>query len=118
MMLNFPCKDNAIDIINKLYDLGHIVIIATARAKDWHKEPERITNEWLKKVGLKYSRLYIGRVDKEKICEEVDADINKGKGQSFLMNSDYNKLLKEGENVIRVESFLDFENILEEKRWI
>ena len=124
MMLNFPCKNGAKEIINKLYELGHTIIIATARADDWHTEPERITKEWLENTGLKYSKLIIGRVDKEKVCEEenadifVDDDINitsrvanyfsdkKGK-TSMLITTDYNKNLQTGENVVRIKDFFE-----------
>ena len=71
MMLQFPCKDGAIEFINELYDNGHTIVIATARATDWHNEPERITKDWLEKEKIKYHKLYIGRIDKEKICEEM-----------------------------------------------
>ena len=134
MMLNFPCKEGAVELINELYDLGHIIIIATARANDWHREPESITKEWLKKVGLKYNKLYIGRIDKEKICEEtnadffIDDDVNitgkvgeyfasiNVKKKSFIMSSEYNKTLKEDNMVIRVDSFIEFKNKLKELR--
>lgn len=67
MMSNFPCKNNAVEVINKLYGLGHKIVIATARANDWHTDPVGITKDWLAKVGLKYHKIYIGRIDKEKI---------------------------------------------------
>ena len=130
MMLNFPCKEGAIEFINNLYDLGHIIVIATARANDWHKEPKKITKQWLKNVGLKYHKIYIGRIDKEQICKEENADVfidddiaitkNVGdyfklynkQGKCFLMNTDYNKTLECDENVIRVEDFDDFKDKL------
>lgn len=127
MMFNFPCKKGALEVINSLYDAGHTIIIATARANDWHSEPERITKEWLVKVGLKYHKLHIGRIDKEKICEEenanyfIDDDIKitskvseyfdnckRENCKCFLMSSDYNKTLKENPNVIRVSDFDEF----------
>ena len=125
MMLEFPCKPNAISTINSLYESGHTIIIATARATDWHTNPEEITRKWLKNNGIKYNKLYIGRFDKEEICKEVNADIfidddinitervanyfnTSPNKRTFLMNTDYNKSLKESENVIRVKDFKDF----------
>ena len=126
MMLNFPCKDGAIELINSLYDNGHDIIIATARATDWHSNPEGITKKWLNNNGIKYSSLYIGRIDKEKICEETNADvfidddikitqrvaeyfkINNKQGKSYLMNTKYNKTLQAENDVIRVENFKEF----------
>lgn len=124
MMLEFPFKENAKEVINELYDLGHTIVIATARATDWHTDPEGITKRWLKNNGLKYSKLYIGRIDKEKICEEENADVfidddikitnrvaeyfsNTG-GMACLFNTDYNKELEVSESVVRIDSFIQF----------
>jgi len=131
MMFNFPCKEGAVELINQLYDLNHTIIIATARANDWHNEPERITKEWLDKEGIKYHKLYIGRIDKEKICEEenanffIDDDIkitknvaeyfvsqNNKNVQCFIMNTGYNKDLEINECVKRVNSFNEFKTEL------
>lgn len=128
MMLEFPCKENAVKTINALFDQGHKIIIATARADDWHTNPEEITHQWIKKVGLKVSKVYVGRVDKERICEYenadifVDDDINitskvseyfQGKPgkHAFLMNSDYNQTQETPKNVTRV---FDFSSLLKE----
>ena len=75
MMLEFPCKNNAINSINTLYDSGHTIIFATARATDWHTNPEEITKQWLKNNHIKYHKLHVGRVDKELICNEEHADV-------------------------------------------
>ncbi len=124
MMLEFPCKKNAVRCINSLHDSGHRIVIATARATDWHTKPEEITLEWLKKVGLKYDKIYIGRIDKEKICEEENADVfidddikitqrvaeyfcEKKDKHCFLMTTNYNKNLPIGENVERVLDVAD-----------
>ena len=131
MMLNFPCKIGAKELINELYDLGHRIVIATARSDDWHKEPVSVTNEWLKKEGIRYHKLYVGRIDKEKICEDeganffIDDDIKITKrvadyfrecsdrfGKSFIMNTLYNSSLEIDENVCRVHDFFEFKDIL------
>ena len=125
MMLEFPFNKDAKEVLNKLYDLGHIIIIATARANDWHVDPEGITKKWLEQNKLKYHKLYIGRIDKEKICEETNADFFldddikttarvgeyfkiRGNGVSCLFNTTYNQSLEEDTNVVRVKSFKDF----------
>ena len=124
MMLEFPLREGAKEVINELYDLGHTIVIATARATDWHKDPEGITKRWLENNGLKYSKLYIGRIDKEKICEEENADVfidddmkitnrvaeyfNKTGGKACLFNTDYNKELDVSSSVIRVNNFNEF----------
>jgi len=133
MMANFPCKKNAVTTINKLYDSGHTIIIATARANDWHTNPEEITLNWLKKHGIKYHKIYIGRIDKEAICEEVNADVfvdddikttqrvadffktcKNSRKKSFLMTTEYNQNLEISNNILRVKDFNDFETKLKE----
>lgn len=111
MFLYFPVKGNAVEIINKLYNDGHTIIISTARATDWHNEPEKMTLEWLEKVGLKYHKIYVGRNDKETICETENADVfidddiniilrvneyfkSKNKGYVFLSKTNYNQTLE------------------------
>ena len=123
MMLEFPCRKYAVETINKLFDEGHTIIIATARANDWHSNPEETTLKWLENVGLKYNKIYIGRVDKEKICEEENADVfidddlqltsrvadyfaNSSK-KVYLMTTDYNKDLQHEEGIVRVNNFVD-----------
>ena len=127
MMKEFPCKPDAIKVINALYDMGHTIVFATARANDWHTDPEGLTYEWLKNNGIKYSKIYIGRVDKEKICEDEHADIfidddikitgrvaehfadgKTKKCKSFLMTTNYNKPLEIANGVERVSGFADF----------
>ncbi len=126
MMLEFPCKKNAKEVINTLYNNGHKIVISTARATDWHTEPEKITLKWLERQGIKYNKIYIGRIDKEKICEEECADIFvdddlkitqrvaeffKGQNKfSFLSTTKYNQNLKTPQGVLRI---LDFEDLYE-----
>jgi len=126
MMLEFPCIENAKEVINGLYDGGHKIVIATARATDWHKDPEGITKQWLKNNGIKYHKLYIGRIDKEKICEEENADVfldddikitgrvssyfkgSNRKGMSCLFTTAYNRNLQVDNGVVRINDFDDF----------
>ena len=129
MMLEFPCKKNALEVINSLYYQGHRIVIATARADDWHTEPAKMTQLWLEKVGLKYSKLYVGRIDKEVICDEEHADIfvdddikitgrvaqtfkrQDGK-KSILMTTSYNKNLPLADEVERIDDFDCFADYL------
>jgi len=117
MMSEFPCKPNSVEIINNLYDLGHTVIFATARSNDWHNKPEEVTIEWLKNNQIKYHKLYIGRVDKEKICEQECADVfvdddisitarvaeHNPKTKVFLSSTDFNRTQDAHLSVKRIE---------------
>ena len=129
MMAEFPCKPYVLDVINRLHDAGHKIVIATARAKDWHTNPEEVTLKWLKDAKIKYDKIYIGRIDKEKICEEENADVfidddlkitenvsryfdgKKGK-RVFLSTTPYNKFKQLPDGVERARDFLDFERML------
>ena len=48
---------DALDIINKWYDEGHIITFFTSRT-DEHRE---VTEEWLKKTGFKYHALLFNK---------------------------------------------------------
>lgn len=125
MMLEFPCKENCVEVINNLHDLGHTIIIATARANDWHKEPERITKEWLEKNNIKYDKLYVGRIDKEQICIEEKADYfidddvklcEKVLNDSIntipiIMLTEYNKTLDISSKIIKINNLNELEKI-------
>ncbi len=120
MMLHFPTKPNVTEVLNKLHKQGHKIVIATARATDWHTKPEQITLQWLKNNHLPYDKVYIGRIDKEKICEEenadffVDDDLNivsrvaeyfrqNGRGKAFLSTSNFNKDLPVEDGIRRID---------------
>ncbi len=128
MMLEFPLKKGAIEFLNFLHENGCKIVIATARATDWHTNPDEITIKWLKDNKIPYDTVYVGRRDKEKICEEVDADyfidddvsivesvanyflLSKRKKQAFLLTTNYNKNLSISNNVVRVKDFDELKN--------
>lgn len=127
MMLHFPCKPNAVKTLQALHDGGHQIIIATARATDWHTKPKEITLQWLAENKIPYDDIFIGRIDKERICEEVDADFfvdddiavvekvahyfaQAGKGrQAFLSTTNYNQDLSVPQDVKRIKSLQELE---------
>lgn len=125
MMAEFPCKPGAVKFLQTLKKNGHKIVISTARATDWHTEPEKITKQWLTDNKIPYDKIYIGRVDKEAICKEVNADvfvdddlkivervatyfasISKNK-KTFLSTTDYNKDFPIPNDVVRVNDFSD-----------
>lgn len=131
MMLEFPCKKNAAEFLRKIHSLGHKIVIATARATDWHTDPEGITLKWLSNNKIPFDNIYIGRFDKEKICEDENADVFvdddleitknvanyfgtiKSDKKAYLMTSDFNKVYKVPEGVVRIKDFDELQNILE-----
>ena len=127
MMTEFPCKKNVVNLLQKIHAAGHRIVIATARATDWHTDPEGITLKWLAVNKIPYDDVYIGRVDKEKICEEVDADFfidddlsltgrvanffaqSRKHRQAFLTTTNFNHGLPVPNGVIRVADFEELE---------
>jgi len=124
MALDFPCKKDAVKILNGLYDLGHEIILCTARSTDWHVDPEGVTKDWLRKNGINYNKIYFARVDKEKVCECENADFfidddigitanvklhlkNKIK-DVYLMTSLYNKDKSQFIGVKRIDNYFEF----------
>ena len=136
MMLEFPAKPEALETINALFDAGHTIIIATARATDWHTNPIEITYEWLKQNNVKYTKIYTGRVDKEAICLDEKADFfidddikitgrvaltthisttfNEKGCKPLLMSTNYNKTLEVPNGVTRIKDFKHFKEYLKE----
>lgn len=129
MMAEFPCLPNVKEVMAKLRKDGHKVIIATARATDWHTDPAGVTIKWLEDAGIKYDNIYIGRIDKEKICEEENADVFvdddikivskvaeyfKGKSGKhvFLSTTRYNKNLEVPSGVTRIKDFKEMLDVL------
>jgi len=124
MMSNFPLKQWARDFLDFLHNQGHTIIIATARATDWHTNPEEVTLRWLKNNNIHYDKIYIGRNDKEAICLDENADVfvdddlkitaNVAKAfegqkdkQVFLQTTAYNKDFEVPNGVQRIKNFND-----------
>lgn len=130
MMEEFPCKKGTVEFLQKIHDAGNKIVIATARANDWHTNPKEVTLRWLAKNKIPYDHVFIGRKDKEKICEEVNADffvdddlaiVEKvanyfgqfgNKKQAFLSVTNFNKDLNVPKNVIRISNFKEIEKFL------
>ncbi len=122
MMAEFPCKKGAVKFLQDLHNAGHKIVIATARATDWHTNPQEVTIKWLAHNKIPYDNIFVGRIDKEKICEEVDADIfvdddlnivkrvadyfgEQSEKKSFLFSSAYNKSLSVPNNIVRIDDY-------------
>ena len=56
-MVNCAFYPDALEVINKWYDEGHIITFFTSRTEA-HRE---ITEEWLRKSGFKYHGLLVGK---------------------------------------------------------
>ena len=56
-MVNCPYYEDALEVINKWYDEGHIITFFTSRTEA-HRQ---ITEDWLKRSGFKYHGLLVGK---------------------------------------------------------
>jgi hydroxymethylpyrimidine pyrophosphatase-like HAD family hydrolase len=66
-----PIQKN-IDIINELYDQGHIIILWSARG--WQEL--KYTTEWLKLYGVKYNSILLGKPIFDIFIDDKTININ------------------------------------------
>lgn len=130
MYTKIPLKKGALEFIEALNKAGHKIVICTARATDWHTDPEGMTKKWLENFNVYYYKLYTGVMDKEKVCELENADVfidddikitarvaeyfnSLGKKDgSYLMTTAYNKNLETASGVTRVSNFEELGKLL------
>ena len=96
-------KKNAKEVINKLHDEGHKIIIVTARSNNFYGNAQEFCINYLKQNGIKYDKLFTSQIYKSKLCidenidlmiddsiDTVDEILNLGK-KSILFSSSLNK---------------------------
>ena len=60
-------KDNSIEVINELFNENEIILISARW--DWDSGIiQKKTEEWLNNHDFKYHKLFMGHIDKRKIC--------------------------------------------------
>lgn len=126
LLVKLPCKNGTKEFLNKIHDLGHKIVIATARNDNWHKNPVECTFTWLANNKIPYDEVYIGVSNKEDICEKVNADFfvdddlsivenvanyfnNAQKGKAFLITTDFNEELEVPKFAERILNFKELE---------
>lgn len=75
VLADIPLKENAKEVINKLYDEGYSIYFITARNKKEYHDPYVFSKNYLDKNGIKYTKLYTEVFEKAKFCLENDIDI-------------------------------------------
>ncbi|MBR4795307.1 MAG: hypothetical protein IK050_02595 [Lachnospiraceae bacterium] len=58
---NSEPNENMIEIVNKLYDYGNEIILFTARGSKTGIDWSKITEEQMKRFGVKYTELRMGK---------------------------------------------------------
>lgn len=96
-------KENAVEIINKLYDEGNEIYFITARSDTYYEDAYEFCNDYLVSKGIKFHKLFTSQKDKANTCEieKIDLMIDDNiqicnkimeKGIDFLLfNSGMNK---------------------------
>lgn len=120
---NTPFKPKVAEYIDKIKDLGHEIIVITARDKTLYTDEYKTTIEQLKSNNISYDKL-ICDFDKAKVCkiEKIDlfiddsiancSKVNQLGIDTMLFNSKSN--IKEKTNLYRVDSWKDiYEKIKE-----
>ena len=72
---NATPRDNCVDVLKRLHNDGNEIFIITARDSEFHKDPYRQSEEWLKKNNIYYDKLIVNARDKAKVCLENDIDL-------------------------------------------
>lgn len=71
---NVEPKDNSIEVINELFKDNEIIIISARW--DWDSGLiQKKTTEWLNNHDVKYHKLFMGHIDKRKICNENNINL-------------------------------------------
>ena len=72
---NCSLKDNCKEVIDKLRDLGHEIIIISYRQNVYSLNSFEILDEYLKRNGIKVDELYTGITKKGEFCEACLIDL-------------------------------------------
>ncbi|HPF83492.1 MAG TPA: hypothetical protein PLV83_04960 [Bacilli bacterium] len=72
---NAKPRKNAVEIIKKLKDDGNEIIILTARDNEFHKNPYKMSKDWLDKNEFVYDKLIVNARNKKKICKQEKIDL-------------------------------------------
>ena len=70
-------KDNVKDVIEKLHQMGHKIILISARGKGY-TDAYKLTKEYLDNNGIYYDKLIVNMENKDKVCiiENIDLFID------------------------------------------
>ena len=75
ILLNAKFKENSIEIVNHLHDLGHELIIITARSNNYCKNMKEKTLNILKEKGLRISQVYFEQRKKSDLAKQLNIDL-------------------------------------------
>lgn len=68
-------RENAVEMIQKLKNDGHEIIIITARDSEFHDDPYKMSKEWLDTNNIYYDKLIVNARNKKIVCKQEKVDI-------------------------------------------
>ena len=68
-------KENSIQVVNQLHDLGHELIVITARSNNYCKRMKEQTIEILNENGLKISQIYFEQNKKSDLAKQLNIEL-------------------------------------------
>lgn len=119
-------KNNAVDIIKKLKEEGHKIVLITARYRVEGFDVEGTTKKWLEKNNILFDKLIINSHNKLEIAERENIDIFiddsirncsmllEGNIKTYMYTTEYNKFF-ENEKLNRVYSWNEFYEMIKEE---
>lgn len=124
MVANYTLKDHAKEVIDRIREKGHRVVIITARGYTKTKEDIiKITEAYFEKHDLNVDKIVFNKLHKDEVCLENKIDIMiddsvstlekiKAKGiKVLLFNSISNK--EQNTNIDRVSNWLELEEYID-----
>ena len=75
ILLEAKFKENSIKVINHLHDLGHELIVITARSNNYCKTIKEKTLDILQREGLKISKVYFEQNKKSDLAKNLNIDL-------------------------------------------
>lgn len=123
MIVNYELKANVKEVIDRLRNNGHKVIVITARGyTEFNDNIAFITESYFNKHDIKFDKIVFNKLHKDEACVENGIDIMiddsistlekiAAKGiKTLLFNSISNRKIKT--NINRVDNWLELENCI------
>ena len=68
-------KKDAAEVINRLHDEGHKIVIVTARSNNFYGNAQEFCINYLNENGIKYDKLFTAQIYKSKLCIDENIDL-------------------------------------------
>lgn len=75
LMKSISPRNGVVKVLKKLREDGHKIIIITARDTEFHEDPYKLSEEWLKKNNITYDKLVVNEREKAPACLRENIDL-------------------------------------------